>query len=261
MQTANAKNEAAAYHLFTRWLTEVELLLERENRLLLLAFDEFEKLDDAGQRNHLDLTLLLDWFRTIIQHSTAIALLFSGVSTFAELSAPWAHTLVNVQVLKVSFLRRAEAYQLITHPTEHFPGEHIFGDEVVEEILSVTAGHPFLIQGVCSALITHLNLQGRFPTQLPDVAIAIQEFFRGWWDTYFRDLSERTDAQQRICLVALRQCRPGNLAQDGLDGQLEQKAIHAILATLVKRDLVVQEQGYYRIAAPLLSQWVERAFE
>ncbi len=60
------ENEAVVYHRFNRWVRDVELLLERENRILLLAFDEFEKLEEAGQRGHIDLKALLDWFRSVI---------------------------------------------------------------------------------------------------------------------------------------------------------------------------------------------------
>lgn len=36
-------SDSSAYNMFERWLANVETTLERENRTLLLAFDEFEK--------------------------------------------------------------------------------------------------------------------------------------------------------------------------------------------------------------------------
>src|SRR5205807_2430516 len=80
-------NDPAAYNLFGRWLTGVEETLEQEDRTLVLAFDEFEKLDEEGQKGYLDLSLLLDWFRKTIQFHPRIALLFSGVKTFSEMGS------------------------------------------------------------------------------------------------------------------------------------------------------------------------------
>jgi hypothetical protein len=97
---------------------------------LLLAFDEFEKLEEAGQAGDLNLRLLLDWFRKVIQFHPRIALLFSGVRTFSEMGGltgmNWPGYFVNVQVLKVSFLGEEEARHLIVHPREDYPGEAIF---------------------------------------------------------------------------------------------------------------------------------------
>src|SRR6266516_4279941 len=116
------ENEAVAYHRFNRWMREVERLLEQDNRVLLLAFDEFEKLEEAGQKGHIDLKSLLDWFRSVIQNRPRLALLFSGVKTMSEMGGSWAGYFVNVETLKVSFLRPEEARQLIVCPTPQFPG-------------------------------------------------------------------------------------------------------------------------------------------
>ena len=100
-------------------------MLEKENRTLLLLFDEFEKLEEAEREKYLNLNLLLDWFRSVIQNRPRLALLFSGVRSFSEMGTNWAGYFVNVQTLRVSFLRPAEARRLITQPTPTFPGKQI----------------------------------------------------------------------------------------------------------------------------------------
>jgi hypothetical protein len=193
LKAASRRNEAEVYRLFDDWLDEQEKLLEREDRTLFLLFDEFEKLEEAGQDGYLNLNLLLDWFRSTIQHRPRVALLFSGVRTFGEMGRNWAAYFVNAQALKVSFLRPAEAYHLITQPVPHFLGQRIFGDEVIERIIHVTGCHPFFIQAMCSALIENLNLDDRQQAEPGDVALAMDQVLENWWDTYFRDLWERTD--------------------------------------------------------------------
>lgn len=258
LREASRKNEAAVYRLFDEWLDSVEKVLEREDRTLLLLFDEFEKLEEAGQDSYLNLNLLLDWFRSAIQNRPRVAFLFSGVRTFGEMGANWAGYLVNAQTLKVSFLQPAEARHLITQPVPNFPSQHIFADGVVEQIIHVTGCHPFLIQAICSALIENLNADNRERAEIEDVTLAMNQVLENWWDTYFRDLWERTDQDQQTCLVALRNIGESDALQIAQQCGLDEKTVRRTMQTLLKRDLVLQEESKYRIAAPIFCEWVER---
>jgi hypothetical protein len=258
LRETSHKNEAETYRLFDEWLDAVEKTLEREDRTLLLLFDEFEKLEEAGQDGYLNLNLLLDWFRSTIQNRPRVALLFSGVRTFGELGENWAGYLVNAQTLKVSFLQPAEADHLITQPIPNFPSRLIFGDGVVEQIIYVTGCHPFLIQAVCSALIENLNADNRERAEIQDVEEAMNQVLENWWDTYFRDLWERSDQKQRTCLIVLRNMGDSDTLQIVQQSGLDEKTISFTMQTLLKRDLVVQEKSRYRIASPIFCEWVER---
>jgi hypothetical protein len=235
--------------------------LEHEDRTLLLSFDEFEKLAEAGQAKYLDLRLLLDWFRSVIQNYSRLALLFSGVHTLGEMSSVtginWASYFVNVQTLRVSFLQPEEAGQLITQPVT---GKEIFSEDVVNKIISETGCHPFLVQAVCSALINNLNAEKHDHAAVEDVTGAVDQVFKNWWDGYFRDLWERTDEEQRACLDAVRTLGRPDLQHIVQDAGLDERTVRRTLQTLLRRDLVLQdEDATYRIAAPIFSKWVERA--
>ena len=253
------ENGAVAYHRFSRWLKEVEYALAQEDRVLLLMFDEFEKLAEAEQKGYLDLALLFNWFRSVIQHQSHIVMLFSGVKSITEMGAQWAGYFVNVELLRVSFLQPEEARCLITHPVPDFPGEHIFGSEVTEEIVRVTGGHPFLIQALCSALIMRLNKYARQQASIDDMAVAIDEIFKKWGDSYFGDLWERTDKEQRLCLKAVCTVSVSGTCHVDYIRQyckLDEITLTFTLERLLRRDLLRCDAGEYRVAAPIFAQWL-----
>lgn len=262
LQEASQRNEATAYFLFDEWLRSVERILEQQDKTLLLTFDEFEKLEEVGKAQYLDLTLLLDWFRSVIQNRSRIALLFSGIHTIGEMDTVtginWAGYFVNVQTLKVGFLQPKEAYQLITRPIPDYPSKEIFGEGVVDEIIQVTGCHPFMVQAVCSALIDNLNAENRYQAEIQDVSIAVDQVLKSWWDTHFRDLWNRTSKEQQVCLSTIKNLGEGDLQKIARQSGLDEKTVRRTLQTLIKRDLVLQEDGIYRIAAPIFTEWVER---
>jgi len=235
----------------------VEAVLEKENRTLLLAFDEFEKLEEANAACFLDLNLLLDWFRSVMQNHPRLALLFSGVTTLNEMGSNWPGHLVNVKTLKVGLLHVPDAYQLITEPVSNYPGAEIFGKEVVDEIMRITGCHPFLIQAVCSELIDILNAENRKQVCLPDVTAAATEVLQGWWDTYFRDLWVRTSPAQRLCLSALRRTDGITLEEVARETGLDARTATQALGKLKHRDLVFSKECGYGIVAPIFETWVE----
>ncbi len=256
LQEAGRKNEAAVYGAFEDWLEGLERVLEQEDRVLLLVFDEFEKLEEAKHDGYLKLRLLQDWFRSVIQNRPRIALLFSGVRTFSEMGSDWAGYFVNVETLRVSFLKPVEAHKLITEPTPNFMSKEIFSEDVVEEIIRVTGCHPFLIQAICSKLIDNLNADNRNQAEIQDVAITVNQILESW-DGYFRDLWNRTDQDQKTCLFIINSLNESDMHQIEKQGNLDERTVYRALQKLLKRDLVLYEKGNFGIAAPVFSQWVE----
>lgn len=257
LQEARRENEATVYYYMNRWLNDIERSLQSEDYTLILAFDEFEKLEDAGRRGNIDLKLLFDWFRSVIQNRTHLTLLFSGVKTIGEIDSNWATYFVNAETLAVSFLQPAEARRLITRPIPHFSGEELFNTEVVDEIIRVTACHPFLIQAVCSKLIVALNSTARNRAEIQDVTLAMEQVLANWWDTYFLDLWERTSPDERTCLIILNQLGEGSLSQVLEQCDLNEHSVHQTMHRLKKRDLVLIDKGNYRIAAPIFRKWID----
>jgi uncharacterized protein len=257
LEKARESNEAAVYHVFGQWLGSLQGILLQRDWVLLLMFDEFEKLEEARQDGYLNLRLLFNWFRTTIQNRPQLALLFCGTETPAELGADWTSAFVNVQRLKVSFLREEEARHLVLHPVSGFPGKDIFGEEVVDKVIEVTGCHPFLVQAMCEALIDILNDEVRYPTKVEDIPVAVSRVLESWY-TYFQDIWQRTTTEQRTCLFAMNGLGKANLQEIMELCGLDEPGIRQTLQKLQERDLVLLENGTYRISTPIFAAWVER---
>jgi hypothetical protein len=256
LDEALQQSEAAVYDLFDQWLVEVEQTLIEANCVVILAFDEFEKLEEAAQRDParapFDLKLLFDFFRSIIQNRSRLALLFSGAKMVGDMGRSWAGYFVNVERIKVSFLREADARELVQKPVLD-----VFNDEVTQEIMHVTSCHPFLVQAICKQIIEQLNDTSRKQAEIEDVSTAIMEVFEVWVG-YFWDLWDRCDADQRASLLALLTLEEADLDQlvekSGLSKQKTQRA----LEKLQIRDIVTNSRTTIRFAVPIFARWMQQ---
>ena len=252
LDEAQQRDDLAVYALFEQWLREVEQILAQSDRLVILAFDEFEKLEDAEIRGSINLKLLFDLFRSIIQNSSRLAILFSGAKMVGDMGRSWAGYFVNVERIKVSFLREKDAYGLIVNPVPN-----VFNEEVTQEILRVTHAHPFLIQAVCKQIIEDLNYASRDVATIEDVTHAIREVFESWTG-YFWDLWDRCDADQRSCLLILHAHNDVELDSIVQLGELNSQNAFRALEKLQMRDIVSFNQPTYSITVPIFAQWIEQ---
>ena len=126
---------------FQAWLDKVEEILEQNTALLML--DEFEVLDSAISKGRFDEEDILGMLRHLIQHRPKFKVLIAGSHTIEEYQR-WASYLINVQVVRISYLLEHEARKLIEHPIEDFKLR--YEADAVERILQLTRCHPFLVQ-------------------------------------------------------------------------------------------------------------------
>lgn len=253
--------DAYMYRAFENWLDHIEEALRQEDRMLLLTFDEFEDLEEIERASYMDVQQLLNWMRSIIQFRSRVVLLFSGVKTFTEMGQEgkldWAGSFINVQMLRISFLKADEARQLILHPTAEYPGPAIFPLPVVEAIISETGCHPFLLQATCSTLITLLNVQRQETATLEDVEQAIDRVLEEW-HAHFAHLWQRTSPEQRACLYTLLNHAQASDEQIAALSQLNERIARRALRHLYRRDLILRNpNGTYSIAVPMFQRWLE----
>jgi hypothetical protein len=242
------KNEFAE-HAFTRldeWLDELEAHSQRIGKQILLTFDEYERLEE-GLRDGKLTRAVLNQIRAIVQHRERLLVLFSGSHRFEELqTVNWSDYLINVQTLHLSFLTRDEARELIEHPTPEFALGYAPG--VVERVLDLTHGQPYLVQALGSELVNLINRDQRKEAMLADLDVAIERVL-GMAAAYFENNWRDCNEQEQAVLRSLASQQAGDLTP---------AERQSALLSLSRKELVEQHGAQWQFTVELFRLWVKR---
>jgi AAA+ ATPase superfamily predicted ATPase len=253
--------ERKPFAAFADWLDEVALpAMEKAGGFtLLLSFDEFEKLGQALEMKRMD-ERVLDELRHTIQHREAISLLFAGVQTLEELGPRWSSYFISVRPLRITYLRPEEAADLIRNPDPESGFNLEYADEAVEDILTATRCHPYLVQLVCSAVVNLANEQRTLlatPELVRDAqtaALAMGEpYFRNVWDESTGIDADTVAAGRAILWQVAWASGPVVVAADT-------SATPRALERLLRHDVLERGDDGVQFQVPLVQRWVrERA--
>lgn len=141
------------------WIRAWELLLGHledsaadEESKIILALDEYEKLQFYFRQRPDAAAQLLDAMRSFSQHQDKIVFLFVGTAFFAELTAPtWSNHFTQAIRLKMDYLSKQETLDLIGATDLKYP------EDVIEKIYELTVGHPTLVQRICYEMVHIAN--------------------------------------------------------------------------------------------------------
>jgi hypothetical protein len=238
---------------FDEWLDEIEEVLGENTALL--AFDEFEALETPLAEGRFNEATLLGMFRNLIQHRVRFKMLLTGSHTLNEFHR-WASYLINVQTVHISYLNEMEARLLVEQPVKGFALQ--YEAEACERVLSLSRGHPFLVQLLCAEVVGLKNEQAPAVRRWADVAdveaAAGEALKRGSF--FFADIERnQVDALGLAVLRFMAAQGEGaiidqtNLARHFAD-ELEE-----VLGLLVRRELVEMVNGGYRFQVELIRRW------
>ncbi|HEV7517702.1 MAG TPA: AAA family ATPase [Thermoanaerobaculia bacterium] len=242
------------------FLAATDKRLDATGSRLLLALDEYENLDRKIGEGVFSEDLL-SVLRESIQTHRHIIWTFAGSHAIDELThAPWTSYLVSARTLEVTPFEPAETRLLLTEPLQQSslwntveterprfePG--FWGESGIERIQAETGGWPHLVQLVAETVIDLLN-----DTEKTRVDEALLEraldraVVRG--NNVFSELVEK---ESRL---------PGEW--DYLCGfrsaaTLSPPADLAIDRSLRRRRLVLEEDGRFRLRAPLMARWLRQ---
>jgi hypothetical protein len=238
---------ANPYPSLEDWLDGLRPLLGQ--RRILFCLDEFEKLGEAMLRGKVGPSLL-DELRHLAQHREELGFILCGAQTLEELGPQWTSYFINAHPVKILYLDREEARELLIDPDPSF--NLTYQNEVVDSVLDITSCQPYLVQLLGEAMVKVANRHG-----VREIDIALLEESVGEalsaGTIYFTNVWEETTgtapaevAAAQAWLRALAQGRP----LPPMD-ELARRLLHRL-----QRYHVIENRDGYRFEVPLVSRWI-----
>ena len=164
-----------------------------------------------------------------------------GATQFVDLTQPdWNRCFIHAMPLKIDFLKREEARQLITKPVNlRYP------EAVLEEMWRLTQGHPALLQMICRFMVDIANREERKDMTLEDLNWVVNE----------KVVQRDTNALNTFWTEFCRNFG----CQDTIEQILAQQPI-TDSANLMKLKeygyLISDNHGGWKLRVPLLDTWL-----
>ncbi|HEX4945406.1 MAG TPA: hypothetical protein VFZ34_01920, partial [Blastocatellia bacterium] len=154
--------------------------------------------------------------------------------------------LINVQTLHLSFLTRDEARELLEHPTPEFALGYAPG--VVDRVLDLTHGQPYLVQALGSELVNTINSQQRKEATLADLDVAIQRVL-SMAGAYFENNWRDCNAAEQAVLLSLSVHQADELSP---------AERQAALLGLSRKELIEPHGAQWQFTVELFRLWVKQ---
>ncbi|MFN7285110.1 MAG: AAA family ATPase [Dolichospermum sp.] len=235
---------------------------------LIIAIDEFEKIEELIKAGKISPDFM-GFLRGLVQEDSQVAFAFAGLHTLDEMTADYFHPFFGSVInIRVGFLSRGGTGEIIANPAiEDFLLDYT--PEALDKIYDLTYGQPYLVQLVGFHLVRLYNdfifEQGRnrdhiFTVEDVDAIVTKPEFFqRG--SNYFHGVwgqaGENNDHTQQIILTHLAKYPQGLNVNDLVElTGINETDLHKALETLKRHDVVVENQGRWKIIVELFRRWV-----
>ena len=158
-----------AWQAFEAYFTD---LARREDRKIILCFDEYEDMHKLIKNLGEDGNLLLGAMRSFSQKQNQVVFLFTGMHLFPDLGEPdLGRYFVHALRVKVDYLKEEDAVRLITRPYPDF--NLVYPQAVVDRMLYLTACHPALLQHMCSEIVNRANINAKKDVDPADLDAAV----------------------------------------------------------------------------------------
>jgi hypothetical protein len=249
------ENSTGNFAQISAWVDRAEAILADNGAFVLFMVDEFEALETLVRNSQLLAQEYLGLTRFILQHRTHFKLLFVGSHSLDEVGA-WATFLFNAQVVKIGRLAPEETMRLIEHPVKNFPLK--YEPTASQHILSLTRGHPHLVQSICYELVMLKNEQSseqRFIVTEVDVEEAAKRTLVSS-SFFFVDIrGPQINPSTAAMLDHLADMGPGALISQEEWVVRFPDNFDANLSLALKRDLIEEYNGWYRFQVEMIRRW------
>jgi len=234
-------------------------------RSLVLVFDEFEELEARVKEDKIDATIS-GFLRHLMQHVPNLAFVFVGTHRLQKLREDYWSIFFGLALYKkIGFLDEKAARRLITEPTK----QDIFDPLAVDEIVRLTAGHPYFVQLLCHYLVNFRN-RSRLQTTtaqhvrdvVPDILVQAEGHLTHLWT------SASLEEQMVMAATARVLAKQDSVQRSDLIEQLaayrvdrDPQCILQAAEALVGQEIFERLDGdlpHYRFRVELIRRWIER---
>ena len=233
-----------AFTQLDQFLNQAQKIADQRGKRILLAFDEYEELENSIINGDIS-EKVLGKLRNLIQHSKSIVVLVSGSHRFEELTRlNWANYLINTRTLELSYLDAESARELLTKPV---PELH-YEAGVVDDIIRITHCQPYLLQAVASELVNYLNSKQQTTATPDDLNTALEKTLVSA-SAYFSDTwrKDNSATEQQVMRA---------LATGKTESVLADAAFQPAIQSLIRKEIVEGAEGSYRLAVELFARWI-----
>jgi energy-coupling factor transporter ATP-binding protein EcfA2 len=233
--------DGAPIEALRAWFDALENLADAPR--ILICIDEFERLASLFPASGNELLQFMGLLRATIQHRRRVRLLVAGAAPFDELDALWNDHFINLREIRIGYLERATAVELLVRPIDDFPPETI-PRAIAEAAVARSGGQPYLTQLYGSLLVDHLNAAQRRSATAADLA-AVEEELLDQAGYYFRNVwQDLPAAAQAIVAAAARADRARRDAPAG----------DAATRRILRRRQILGEDG--ELLVPVFARWI-----
>jgi hypothetical protein len=238
-----------------------------EERILLLTIDEFEEVGARVRRGRLP-DEVFPYLRHLIQHEDQLAFIFAGTHKMEALVGDYWSVLFNIaKYKKVSFLSHDETTRLITEPVQSYG--MVYDDLAIDEMLRLTACHPYFTQLLCTILVNRCNDAHCSYVTIQDVRDAVEELLETG-RAHLTFLWQTSDQEAMLTLAALPELRDqlDRVSAAAIADRLGEYQIRMrpgqitkTMDQLTARDIVREIPGNpvsYDFTAQLYAHWLRR---
>jgi hypothetical protein len=253
---------------FNRLLDKLSPYVTGQKRLVL-AIDEFEVIQEKIEAKQIDAEIL-PYLRDIVQQYNWLGMIFAGLHVIEEMGRDYNEAFFGqAKYIRVSFLKKEDAYKLITHPRPPRIALE-YAQDLLEELYRLTAGQPYLIQCLCRELVSQWN--ERFEREgvdtpriltLADLPHLITSDFFENAEKYFGGVWKHVTENERILMGIIAEREENAWRLDELAEiaktypPLDQFSNLKEAIDLLKRhDFILEEKGNVRFSGELMRRWV-----
>jgi tetratricopeptide (TPR) repeat protein len=228
---------------------------------LVLLFDEFDVLDSPTRTQAAEafFPYLREWMTDVQK----VKFVFVIGRRPEDLSVRTMSTFKGIQSTRVSFLSKPDA-EAVIHQSER-EGSLKWEDAVADKVLELTHGHPYFTQLLCSVIWenTHESGPEKVPTvSVEDVEKAILPALK-FGANAFNWLWDGLPPAERVVVAAMAEIPEEIITQERLIETLNQSGVRLVARelefapeTLIDWEVLIESDGAFRFAVPLLRRWV-----